>query len=61
MVQTGTVAEGGVQLVGIYRIKGQDNPAYLSSQENVSATRGSSSSPKLETVPEEVIIITKQF
>ncbi len=38
---------GGVQLVGIYRITGHDNRAYLSSQDNLN-----SYTPTLGSIPE---------
>ena len=48
-----TESTNGVQLVGIYRIKGHDNMAYASSQENVAY------SPKLQTVPEDILVVTR--
>ena len=45
--------DGGVQLVGVYRIRGHDNMAYAASQENVAY------SPALETVPEDIVIVTR--
>ena len=48
-----TESADGVQLVGICRIKGHDNMAYASSQENVAFAQ------RLETVPKSVVIMTR--
>ncbi len=54
-VSMGDTGDGGVQLVGIYRIKGHDNKAYAASSENVRA----SSAVKLDTVPEDVVVVSR--
>ena len=48
-----TESSDGVQLVGVYRIKGQDNMAYAASHENVAY------SPGLQTVPEDIVVVTR--
>ena len=48
-----TESVDGVQLVGVYRIRGQENLAYAASQESVAY------SPALETVPEDIVVVSK--